>query len=41
MNEAETRSELIDPATKDAGLIKADNDESSSTRYARYLPGWA
>jgi ATP-dependent DNA helicase RecG len=28
-------------ATKEAGLIKADNSASSSTRYARYLPFWA
>ena len=27
-------------ATKDAGLIKPDDDESKSTRYARYLPWW-
>lgn len=28
-------------ATKEAGLIKTDESESSSTRYARYLPFWA
>lgn len=28
-------------ATKDAGLIKPDESETSSTRYARYLPFWA
>jgi ATP-dependent DNA helicase RecG len=28
-------------ATKEAGLIKADNSASTSTRYARYLPLWA
>ena len=28
-------------ATKEAGLIKADESESTSTRYARYLPFWA
>jgi ATP-dependent DNA helicase RecG len=28
-------------ATKEAGLIKADNSASTSTRYARYLPFWA
>ncbi|MFC1490624.1 ATP-binding protein [Candidatus Latescibacterota bacterium] len=28
-------------ATKDAGLIKSDESESTSTRYARYLPFWA
>jgi ATP-dependent DNA helicase RecG len=27
--------------TKEAGLIKSDDSESSSTRYARYLPFWA
>lgn len=32
---------LVITATKDAGLIKADDSESSSTRYARYLPFWA
>jgi ATP-dependent DNA helicase RecG len=32
---------LIIGATKDAGLIKTDDSESSSTRYARYLPFWA
>jgi ATP-dependent DNA helicase RecG len=32
---------LIIGATKEAGLIKADESESSSTRYARYLPFWA
>lgn len=28
-------------ATKEAGLIKADDSASTSTRYARYLPFWA
>ncbi|MEH2291782.1 ATP-binding protein [Nostoc sp.] len=28
-------------ATKETGLIKADESESTSTRYARYLPFWA
>lgn len=28
-------------AAKDAGLIKADESETTSTRYARYLPIWA
>ena len=28
-------------ATKEAGLIKPDESESKSTRYARYLPFWA
>lgn len=32
---------LVIGAAKDAGLIKADESESSSTRYARYLPFWA
>jgi ATP-dependent DNA helicase RecG len=32
---------LVIGAAKDAGLIKADESDSSSTRYARYLPGWA
>jgi ATP-dependent DNA helicase RecG len=27
--------------TKEAGLIKADQSETNSTRYARYLPFWA
>ena len=33
-------SQLI-AAARDAGLIKADESESGSTRYARYLPFWA
>lgn len=28
-------------AAKEAGLIKADDSETTSTRYARYLPFWA
>jgi len=32
---------LIIGATKEGGLIKADNTETESTRYARYLPFWA
>jgi ATP-dependent DNA helicase RecG len=32
---------LLIGATKDNGLIKADESESTSTRYARYLPFWA
>lgn len=32
---------LVMGATKDAGLIKADQSETMSTRYARYLPFWA
>lgn len=32
---------LIIGATKEAGLIKQDQSESNSTRYARYLPFWS
>lgn len=32
---------LVIRATKEAGLIKADDSETASTRYARYLPFWA
>ena len=32
---------LVIGATKDTGLIKADESESTSTRYARYQPFWA
>jgi ATP-dependent DNA helicase RecG len=32
---------LIIKATKEAGLIKMDESESTSTRYASYLPFWA
>ena len=32
---------LVIGATKDMDLIKADDSETSSTRYARYLPYWA
>ncbi len=32
---------LIIGATKEAGLIKDDDTETKSTRYARYLPFWA
>jgi ATP-dependent DNA helicase RecG len=32
---------LIIGSTKEAGLIKTDDSESTSTRYARYLPFWA
>ncbi len=28
-------------ATVEAGLLKADDSDSSSTRYARYLLSWA
>ncbi|MEM9536214.1 MAG: ATP-binding protein [Cyanobacteria bacterium P01_E01_bin.45] len=35
-----TVSQIIG-ATRDAGLIQADISESSSPRYARYLPFWA
>lgn len=39
-SKAVTASQVIG-ATKDAGLIKADESETTSTRYARYLPFWA
>lgn len=32
---------LVIGATKEAELIKADDSETNSTRYARYLPFWA
>jgi ATP-dependent DNA helicase RecG len=32
---------LVIGSTKEAGLIKSDDSESCSTRYARYLPFWA
>lgn len=32
---------LLIGAAKDAGLIKTDESETTSTRYARYLPFWA
>jgi len=32
---------LVIGAAKDMGLIKADESDSNSTRYARYLPFWA
>ena len=35
-----TASQVIG-ATKDAGLIKTDESDTTSTRYARYLPFWA
>ena len=37
---AATISTIIGSA-KDAGLIKQDETESNSTRYAKYLPYWA
>ena len=37
---AETASRIIRECT-DANLIKLDNPESGSKRYARYLPFWA
>jgi ATP-dependent DNA helicase RecG len=42
LNESKTGtiSQIIG-AAKDEGLIKTDDSESSSTRYARYLPFWA
>ena len=36
-----TTVSLIIKATKEAGLIKMDESESTSTRYASYLPFWA
>ncbi len=39
-SKAVTVSQVIG-ATKEAGLIKADETETTSTRYARYLPFWA
>lgn len=39
-SKAATVSQVIG-ATKDAGLIKVDDSETMSTRYARYLPFWA
>jgi ATP-dependent DNA helicase RecG len=39
-SQAATVSHIIG-ATKEASLIKTDESESSSTRYARYLPFWA
>jgi len=39
-SKAVTASQVIG-ATKDAGLIKADESETTSTRYTRYLPFWA
>lgn len=32
---------IVIRATKETGLIKQDESESSSTRYARYIPFWA
>ena len=32
---------IVIRATKEDGLIKQDNSESASTRYARYIPFWA
>ena len=39
-SKAATASQVIG-ATKEAGLIKTDESDTSSTRYARYLPFWA
>jgi ATP-dependent DNA helicase RecG len=39
-SQAGTVSQIIG-ATKEVGLIKSDESESTSTRYARYLPFWA
>lgn len=42
LSESQTATvSLIIGATKEAGLIKIDESESTSTRYARYLPFWA
>lgn len=41
---AETKAAIASQvigATKDSGLIKADESDTMSTRYARYLPFWA
>lgn len=32
---------IVIRATKETALIKQDESESSSTRYARYIPFWA
>lgn len=39
-SKAATASQVIG-AAKEAGLIKPDESDSTSTRYARYLPFWA
>lgn len=39
-SKAATASQVIG-TTKDAGLIKTDESDTTSTRYARYLPFWA
>ena len=39
-SKAVTASQVIGSA-KEAGLIKTDESETTSTRYARYLPFWA
>ena len=39
-SKAATVSQVI-AVTKDAGMIAADESESASTRYARYIPFWA
>jgi type I restriction enzyme, S subunit len=42
LSEAKTATvSLVIGATKETGLIKTDDSESASTRYARYLPFWA
>ncbi|WP_293129108.1 ATP-binding protein [Microcoleus sp. bin38.metabat.b11b12b14.051] len=42
LSESQTATvSLIIKATKEAGLIETDESESTSTRYARYLPFWA
>ena len=39
-SKAASASQVIG-ATKEAGLIKSDESDTTSTRYARYLPFWA
>ncbi len=42
LSEAKTATvSLVIKATKEAGSIKTDDSESTSTRYASYLPFWA
>ncbi|MEG4321813.1 MULTISPECIES: ATP-binding protein [unclassified Microcoleus] len=42
LSESQTATvSLIIKATKEAGSIETDESESTSTRYARYLPFWA
>lgn len=44
MNDSRNSTSVISiviRATKEDGLIKQDDSESASTRYARYIPFWA